>query len=119
AAASPGLLFLHDIIKVVKGKIEEIELPNEKVDIIISEWMGYMFQTLIDEIFTIFKHIPTDNFKELIAGDIPWLEVHFKPRILRNILSYRLQQMQQAAQNRKQKSPQEQNMDEQAALTFS
>lgn len=33
---------LTDIVKVVKGKIEEVELPDgiEKVDIIISEWMG-------------------------------------------------------------------------------
>lgn len=33
---------LNGVIKVVKGKIEDIELPNgiEKVDIIISEWMG-------------------------------------------------------------------------------
>lgn len=31
------------VIKVIKGKIEEIELPDgiEKVDIIIAEWMGY------------------------------------------------------------------------------
>ena len=31
------------VIKVIKGKIEEIELPEgiEKVDIIIAEWMGY------------------------------------------------------------------------------
>ncbi|XP_017775045.1 PREDICTED: histone-arginine methyltransferase CARMER isoform X2 [Nicrophorus vespilloides] len=32
---------LQDIIKVVPGKIEEIDLP-EKVDIIVSEPMGYM-----------------------------------------------------------------------------
>lgn len=33
---------LTDTIKVVKGKIEEIDMPAgiEKVDIIISEWMG-------------------------------------------------------------------------------
>lgn len=33
---------LNSIICVVQGKIEEIELPDdiEKVDIIISEWMG-------------------------------------------------------------------------------
>jgi protein arginine N-methyltransferase 1 len=31
----------EDVITVIKGKIEEIELPVEKVDIIISEWMGY------------------------------------------------------------------------------
>jgi len=31
------------IIRVIKGKIEDIELPDgiEKVDIIIAEWMGY------------------------------------------------------------------------------
>ncbi|OAY53929.1 hypothetical protein MANES_03G034800v8 [Manihot esculenta] len=28
-------------VTVLKGKIEEIELPVAKVDIIISEWMGY------------------------------------------------------------------------------
>ena len=30
-------------ITLIKGKVEEIELPEgiEKVDIIISEWMGY------------------------------------------------------------------------------
>lgn len=31
------------VIRVVKGKIEEIQLPDgiEKVDIILAEWMGY------------------------------------------------------------------------------
>lgn len=34
---------LDNIITLVKGKVEEVELPEgiEKVDIIISEWMGY------------------------------------------------------------------------------
>ena len=32
---------VDDVIKVVSGKIEEIEIP-EKVDMIISEPMGYM-----------------------------------------------------------------------------
>jgi type I protein arginine methyltransferase len=32
---------LSDVITLVKGKVEEITLPVEKVDIIISEWMGY------------------------------------------------------------------------------
>ena len=33
---------LQDIVSVVKGKIEEVDMPDgiEKVDIIISEWMG-------------------------------------------------------------------------------
>lgn len=30
-----------NVITVIKGKIEEIELPVSQVDIIISEWMGY------------------------------------------------------------------------------
>jgi len=30
-----------DVITCIKGKAEEIELPVEKVDIIVSEWMGY------------------------------------------------------------------------------
>ncbi|KAA8580208.1 hypothetical protein FQN60_005743 [Etheostoma spectabile] len=32
---------LHNVITIFKGKVEEVELPVEKVDIIISEWMGY------------------------------------------------------------------------------
>ena len=33
-----------------KGKIEEIILPVEKVDIIISEWMGYflLYESMLD-----------------------------------------------------------------------
>ncbi len=31
------------VIRVIKGRVEDIELPDgiEKVDIIIAEWMGY------------------------------------------------------------------------------
>jgi len=34
---------MQDIITIIKGKVEEVELPEgiDKVDIIISEWMGY------------------------------------------------------------------------------
>lgn len=31
-----------DKITLIKGKVEEIDLPVEHVDIIVSEWMGYM-----------------------------------------------------------------------------
>jgi len=31
------------VIEIIQGKVEEITLPVEKVDIIISEWMGYFF----------------------------------------------------------------------------
>jgi protein arginine N-methyltransferase 1 len=35
---------------VIKGKIEEIELPVPKVDIIVSEWMGYflLYESMLD-----------------------------------------------------------------------
>ena len=34
---------VFSVVEIVKGKVEEVELPDgiEKVDIIISEWMGY------------------------------------------------------------------------------
>ena len=36
----------------MKGKIEEIKLPVDKVDIIISEWMGYflLFESMLDSV---------------------------------------------------------------------
>lgn len=45
---------LDDIVKVIRGKVEEIELPDgiEKVDIIISEWMGYclFYESMLDTV---------------------------------------------------------------------
>ena len=38
-----------DVIMVLKGMVEEISLPIEKIDIIISKWMGY---------FLLFENIP-------------------------------------------------------------
>lgn len=39
-------------IQVYHKLLEEIELPVEKVDVIISEWMGYflLFETMIDSV---------------------------------------------------------------------
>lgn len=40
--ASLSLFFVHPVvITIIKGKVEETELPVDQVDIIISEWMGY------------------------------------------------------------------------------
>lgn len=45
---------LSDIITLVKGKVEEVVLPDgiEKVDIIISEWMGYclFYESMLDTV---------------------------------------------------------------------
>ena len=40
------------VITVLKGKIEDIELPVAKVDIIISEWMGYflLFENMLNSV---------------------------------------------------------------------
>jgi len=43
---------LSDIITIIRGKVEEIELPVPKVDIIISEWMGYclFYESMLDTV---------------------------------------------------------------------
>jgi len=46
---------LEQVVSLVKGKVEEIgELPNgiEKVDIIVSEWMGYclFYESMLDSV---------------------------------------------------------------------
>ena len=40
------------VITVIKGKVEEIELPVPKVDVIISEWMGYflLFENMLNTV---------------------------------------------------------------------
>ena len=43
---------LSDKITVIKGKMEDVVLPEEKVDIIISEWMGYflLYESMLDSV---------------------------------------------------------------------
>merc|ERR1712136_467392 len=43
---------LADSVTIIKGKIEEIQLPVEKVDVIISEWMGYclFYESMLDTV---------------------------------------------------------------------
>ena len=43
---------LQHKITVIKGKMEEIDLPVPKVDIIISEWMGYflLYESMLDSV---------------------------------------------------------------------
>lgn len=40
------------VITLIKGKIEEVELPVDNVDIIISEWMGYclLYESMLDTV---------------------------------------------------------------------
>lgn len=45
---------LQDVVKVIKGDAEKIKMPEgiEKVDLIISEWMGYflLFESMLDSV---------------------------------------------------------------------
>ncbi|GAQ90592.1 protein arginine N-methyltransferase [Klebsormidium nitens] len=40
-----------DVITVIRGKMEEVELP-EKVNVIVSEWMGYvlLYESMLDSV---------------------------------------------------------------------
>lgn len=43
---------LSDRITLLQGKMEEVQLPFPKVDIIISEWMGYflLYESMLDTV---------------------------------------------------------------------
>lgn len=44
---------LDNVIKVIQGKVEDIQLPEGvKVDVIISEWMGYalLYESMLDSV---------------------------------------------------------------------
>jgi len=65
---SDYLCFNITVITVLKGKIEEIELPVAKVDIIISEWMGYflLFENMLNSVlYTRDKWLVSCNYTSL------------------------------------------------------
>ncbi|KAH7484578.1 hypothetical protein PRIC1_003889 [Phytophthora ramorum] len=41
-----------DVITILRGKVEDMELPVDKVDIIVSEWMGYclLYESMLDTV---------------------------------------------------------------------
>ena len=43
---------MEDKITLLQGKMEEVVLPVDKVDIIISEWMGYflLYESMLDTV---------------------------------------------------------------------
>jgi len=43
---------LKDTVTIIKGKMEEVVLPVGKVDIIISEWMGYclLYESMLETV---------------------------------------------------------------------
>lgn len=43
---------MADQITLIQGKMEEVDLPFQKVDIILSEWMGYflLYESMLDTV---------------------------------------------------------------------
>ena len=43
---------MADKITLLHGKMEEVKLPYDKVDIILSEWMGYflLYESMLDTV---------------------------------------------------------------------
>lgn len=55
---------MKDRITFLKGKVEEVKLPVDSVDIIISEWMGYflLFESMLDSVlFARDKYLRPDS----------------------------------------------------------
>lgn len=46
------LINIVAVVTLIKGKVEEVTLPVDKVDIIISEWMGYflLYESMLDTV---------------------------------------------------------------------
>lgn len=43
---------MDSVVTLIKGRVEDVDLPVDKVDIIISEWMGYflLFESMLDSV---------------------------------------------------------------------
>lgn len=42
----------ENVVTIINGKVEDVKLPVDKVDIIISEWMGYflLYESMLDTV---------------------------------------------------------------------
>ncbi|KAL1744070.1 S-adenosyl-L-methionine-dependent methyltransferase [Schizophyllum fasciatum] len=57
----------EEVVTVIRGKVEDIQLPDgiEKVDVIISEWMGYalLYESMLDSVLR-----ARDRFKPTVMA---------------------------------------------------
>ena len=67
---------LQDKITLIRGKVEEVELPVPKVDIIISEWMGYflIYESMLNTVL-----VARDKW--LVRACLPFLEANVSPAV--------------------------------------
>lgn len=63
---------LSGVVVPMKGRIEELQLP-EKVDIIVSEWMGYclLYESMLDSVlYARNKWLKPDGLSEFLTGKV-------------------------------------------------
>ena len=46
------MIFFSAVVTMICGKVEDVQLPVEKVDVIVSEWMGYclFYESMLDTV---------------------------------------------------------------------
>ncbi|QQP37187.1 Uncharacterized protein FKW44_017384 [Caligus rogercresseyi] len=75
---------LAEKITIIRGKVEEITLPVDKVDIIISEWMGYclFYESMLDTV--LYARCGEDELctmqtvKQIISEQVEAASAHIK-----------------------------------------
>lgn len=80
---------MEDKVKVIKGKIEEVSLPVDKVDIIISEWMGFylLHESMLDSvIFARDKYLAEDGLMIPSDAILYMTPVNMSSYVAENIL---------------------------------
>ena len=78
---------LVDIVTIVHGKVEDIQLPDdvEKVDVIVSEWMGYclFYESMLDSVlFARDKWLVEDGvmFPDQVFISVGFMTAEIMPR---------------------------------------
>lgn len=80
---------MEDKVKVIKGKIENVHLPVDKVDIIISEWMGFylLHESMLDSvIFARDKYLAEDGIMVPSDAVLYMTPVNMSKYVSENIL---------------------------------
>lgn len=70
---------MNDKITVIKGFVEEVSLPVSKVDVIVSEWMGYflLYESMLDSVlFASEKWLAEDGIVLPDSCEISLVAIH-------------------------------------------
>lgn len=72
---------------------QQESVPGRTESRISDEAKFQLFKSIMDDTFQSFETMPMNNFSELTAGVIPWLEEHCKPHLLGSIVDRSLHAM--------------------------